>query len=712
MADLTLRVTLAARNRARRDMRESRSHYKDINKLSRKLIGSSKRIEDRWKAIPKFQSRSVTFIDRQNKLLAKQQRGLRRITADEAKRNELARRHNRLMREQARVAIDGRRRRTLTGDPDAFATNLSIAGGVATRGADALGRVNRAAIGGSLSAFGSFEEAMADVAAKGGRELIDQQTELARTLGRDTRFSAEDAAGGLAFLAQAGFDAKSRMEALPPILDGAVATSTDLATTADLVSNVLTGFGADASETSRFVDVLTNSANASNTSLEQLGDGMAKVAPLAQSLGISVEETAAFLGALGDAGIQGARAGTATKIALTRIAAPTSPKARKALARLGVGKDFINQNISDPQAIFRQIGTRLEGKSDFDRTKALKEIFGEEALASVTAIIDAVQSGSFDEKLAENLEAQGVAAAGAAEKNKTLVAATERLENSIGDLGITFGETLAPDVAKVADVLNQELVPGVQMWVKENPKMAKGIAALSLAGQGLLSGAGGALNLGSGAIGTLSFFQQLGGGSAREGLKVVGLAAKDAAKWLGMKGLKGSLVVAAGLAGWELGKLADETFGISDALSTWAAKLTGQGTGADELLTPEALEARSKLSPVEQARARLATLEANASSLAGAGNTAIAAVGGGAAARALQDRANIRAAQLEVRRLETGKTREQRLDEQEALGGARGAAAALGIEIRVDQDGRVNSVNLAKAPRNVAVDLSTDLGAA
>lgn len=706
MADLNLRVTLSARNKGQPVFRGS---LRDLVKMElglKKVTRTSRKVEDRWKGVPQFVKKTEGFADKLNKKLKKQERSVRRITLEEAKRVELARRHNKTMRDQARFALDGPRRPSLRGDPDAMATNLSIAGGVATRGAGALGRVNRAAIGGSLDAFASFEEAMADVAAKGGRELIEQQTELARRLGRDTRFSAEDAAGGLAFLAQAGFDAESRMKALPPILDAAVATSTDLATTADLVSNVLTGFGTDAAETGRFVDVLTNSANKSNTSLEQMGDAMAKVAPLAASLGISVEETAAFIGALGDAGIQGARAGTATKIALTRIAAPTSRRAKKQLDALGIGSDFINANIDDPQEIFRRIGSGLSGKSKFERTTALKDIFGEEALASVTAIIDAVQSGSFDTKLAENIAAQGTAAAGAAEKNKTLTAATERLDNAVNDLGITFGEVLADDVGTLADMMSNQLLPAVQQFVEQNPKMAKGLAGITLAGQGLLSGVGGALNLGAGAFGTVGFFQQLGGGSARTGLQLVGEAGKKAAFALG----KGGLVMGAFAAGAALGHAADEAWGISDALSKWAAKLTGVGEGADELLTPEALEARARMGRLDQAKARLAALQEGASPLAGQGTTAIHMVGGAAAASAFQDRENIRAAQLEVRRLETGKSRVERLEEQKQLGGAAGAAAALGIEINVNQEGRVTGARLARSSPGLDVDVETNTG--
>ncbi|MCZ0848011.1 phage tail tape measure protein, partial [Brevibacillus laterosporus] len=81
--------------------------------------------------------------------------------------------------------------------------------------------------------------------------------------------------------------------AMPGLLDAAAAGQTDLGTTADIVSNILSGFGIAAGDTGRVADVLTKAFTSANVDLQMLGDTMKYAAPWAKALGVSLEETAA-----------------------------------------------------------------------------------------------------------------------------------------------------------------------------------------------------------------------------------------------------------------------------------------------------------------------------------------------------------------------------------------------------------------------------------
>ena len=129
-------------------------------------------------------------------------------------------------------------------------------------------------------------------------------------MGRTTVHSATEAARGQAFLAQAGFDANEILSALPATLALATAGELDLASAADIASNVLSGFQMEANQTGRVADVLALAASKTNTSVLQLGSALAKAAPAAKAAGWSLEETTAAIGKLSDAGIQGEEAGT------------------------------------------------------------------------------------------------------------------------------------------------------------------------------------------------------------------------------------------------------------------------------------------------------------------------------------------------------------------------------------------------------------------
>ena len=168
--------------------------------------------------------------------------------------------------------------------------------------------------------------------AGGGEEAF---AKLAKTLGSTTVFTANEAAGAMQFLAQAGFNTNQIMAATPGVLDLAAAAQLDLGRAADITSNILSGFGMAASEVNRVNDILVTTTNSANLSVEQMGEAMKVVAPIAKSAGISINEVAGFMGVLGDAGIQGSLAGTQLKGAISSLLKP-SKDASATMERLGV----------------------------------------------------------------------------------------------------------------------------------------------------------------------------------------------------------------------------------------------------------------------------------------------------------------------------------------------------------------------------------------
>lgn len=165
---------------------------------------------------------------------------------------------------------------------------------------------------GAIRVLANFEQEMSTVkaVANATEGQFRSLREEAERLGAKTRFSASQAASGMVFLARAGFQANDILEATVQTLTLAQAGALDLASAADIASNVLQGFNIKASESQRVVDVLALAANSANTNVEQLGQAMSFVAPASESLGVSLEQTAAAVGALSDAGIQATRAGT------------------------------------------------------------------------------------------------------------------------------------------------------------------------------------------------------------------------------------------------------------------------------------------------------------------------------------------------------------------------------------------------------------------
>lgn len=188
-----------------------------------------------------------------------------------------------------------------------------------------------------LKMAGDFESGMNKVRALSGATGDDflNLRNQAKQLGSTTQFSAGQAADAMGFLAMAGFKANDIYSAMPGTLDLAAASQVDLATSADIVSNILTGFKLEASDLGMAVDVLTETFTSSNTDLLQLGEAFKYAGPIANAAGMDFAETAAALGIMGNAGVQASMAGTSMQGVFRQLSAP-SKKMTEQMEEMGI----------------------------------------------------------------------------------------------------------------------------------------------------------------------------------------------------------------------------------------------------------------------------------------------------------------------------------------------------------------------------------------
>jgi TP901 family phage tail tape measure protein len=229
--------------------------------------------------------------------------------------------------------------------------------------------------------FGASMQKVAAISGATGVEF-DKLRETAKQMGSQTMFSASEAADALGFLAMAGFSASQAMESIPSVLALAQAGAMDLATTADIASNVLSGFRLEAAEMGRVANVLAFAASNTNTSISQLGQAMSTAAPIAAQLGISIEETAAALGVMADAGIQGERGGTALRGVFSALASGAD-NVIKVLDKYKIKFDEIN-----PEKVGLTAAMDRLAKSKISTADAMT-IFGREAASGALVMINA-----------------------------------------------------------------------------------------------------------------------------------------------------------------------------------------------------------------------------------------------------------------------------------------------------------------------------------
>ena len=182
------------------------------------------------------------------------------------------------------------------------------------------------AISKSMKSFRDFEFQMAKVKAITGANNTEflKLSKTAQDLGRSTFFTAQQVAELQTNYGKLGFTTKEIIAAQEATLMLATATDTDLGRAAIVAGSAVRGFGLDASETQRVVDVMAVAFTSSALDIEKWQTSMTKVAPIAKSAGFSIEDTAAIMAQLSDSGIEASIAGTSLRNILLKMQDPNS----------------------------------------------------------------------------------------------------------------------------------------------------------------------------------------------------------------------------------------------------------------------------------------------------------------------------------------------------------------------------------------------------
>lgn len=193
------------------------------------------------------------------------------------------------------------------------------------------------AFAGGIQGAADFEAAMSRVkaATDGTAEEMAALTKAAQNAGSSTKYTSVEAAGALENLAKAGLSAGDSVKALPAVLALAQAGDIELGTASEYLTKAVMGMGLAFDDAARVADVLAKGANATNTSVDGLAQALSYAAPVANSLGVSLESTVAIIGKFADAGIDASRAGTALNSIMSQFANPAS-KFRQELGAAGI----------------------------------------------------------------------------------------------------------------------------------------------------------------------------------------------------------------------------------------------------------------------------------------------------------------------------------------------------------------------------------------
>jgi len=323
---------------------------------------------------------------------------------------------------------------------------------------------------------GDFEESMSNVEALSGAssDELEQLSNMAKELGATTKFTAKESADAMGYMAMAGWDTQQMLDGMPGVLQLAAASGEDLARVSDIVTDSMTAFGLSAADTSRYADVLAQTASKANTTVSMMGETFKYAAPLAGALGYDVEDVAVATGLMANAGIKGSEAGTTLRNIFTRLAKPTKESA-DAMDALGLSMSDGTGRMYTWMELMEQMRDRFADLTEEQKTFYAAELAGQRGMSGLLSIVNASEADF------SKLSVAISDSAGAAQRMADI-----KLDNMNGQLTIfnsaleavqtTVGEQFTPALQGLY-ATGAKVLSGINAFLQEHPVIIKAITA-------------------------------------------------------------------------------------------------------------------------------------------------------------------------------------------------------------------------------------------
>ncbi|EFN8263355.1 phage tail tape measure protein [Escherichia coli] len=344
-------------------------------------------------------------VQRQRTELAQAGINTRTLSADERRlKTSISETTAQLNRQREALARVSQQQARLSRVKERYQAGKSLAGGAAAAGAAGVGIATAGTMAGVklLMPGYSFAQKNSELQAVLGVEKQSPEMEAlrkqARQLGDNTAASADDAASAQIIIAKSGGDVAAIQAATPVTLNMALSNRRSMEENAALLTGMKSAFQMSNDQIAHIGDVLSMTMNKTAADFDGLSDALTYAAPVAKNAGVSIEQTAAMVGALHDAKITGSMAGTGSRAVLSRLQAPTG-KAYEAIKELGVKTSDSKGNTRPIFAILKEMQRSFEKNNlgTSQKGEYMKTIFGEEASSAAAVLMTAASSGKLDQ---------------------------------------------------------------------------------------------------------------------------------------------------------------------------------------------------------------------------------------------------------------------------------------------------------------------------
>ncbi|MEP8658153.1 phage tail tape measure protein [Enterobacter asburiae] len=344
-------------------------------------------------------------VQRQRTELAQAGINTRTLSADERRlKTSISETTAQLNRQREALARVSAQQAKLSQVKERYKSGKELAGNMAAAGAAGVGIATAGTMAGVklLMPGYSFAQKNSELQAVLGVDKQSPEMEAlrkqARQLGDNTAASADDAASAQIIIAKSGGDAAAIQAATPVTLNMALSNRRSMEENAALLTGMKSAFQMSNDQIAHIGDVLSMTMNKTAADFDGLSDALTYAAPVAKNAGVSIEQTAAMVGALHDAKITGSMAGTGSRAVLSRLQAPTG-KAYEAIKELGVKTSDSKGNTRPIFAILKEMQRSFEKNNlgTSQKGEYMKTIFGEEASSAAAVLMTAASSGKLDQ---------------------------------------------------------------------------------------------------------------------------------------------------------------------------------------------------------------------------------------------------------------------------------------------------------------------------
>ena len=327
-----------------------------------------------------------------------------------------------------------------------------------------------------------FEKAMSGVQAITGATgaEFEKLRETAIDLGATTAFSSGEVAEAMTEMAKAGWSTTQIIDGMAGVLDATAASGESLATVSTIVADAITGFGLSAKDSARVADLMTQAANSGTIGVSDLGESYKYVAPLAQSMGLSIEDVTTALSAMSMAGIKGSQAGTSLRTVLANMAKPSSTVA-SAMDELNLSITNSDGSFKSLDEIITTMRTSFNGLTDDQKAYYATALAGKEGMSGLISLLNLTQE-EYDALTASMNNCTGVAGETAAVMQDNLQSKVEQLGGALESLAIKLSEYVIPFLTGLVE----KITAAVDAFTNMNPIVQKAVLVIG----GILAVAG------------------------------------------------------------------------------------------------------------------------------------------------------------------------------------------------------------------------------